>query len=181
MIAVTVDKLCAKHPAFERYVRERIDVFFATSTAANSAVFVISGVTAGILCGTPVSGFMQYASLAVMTAAWIFTSLLAGFLRQWLFIMTPALYLTLPNILYIPSDASGGEQTSQLGALLSEISDRVLLAPVKVFSGENDVYVASVIMFGVCAVIFLLGSRARAFAKRSNIYCKKRLEQLSDE
>ena len=181
MIAVTVDKLCVKHPAFEKYVRERIDVFFATTTAANIAVFLISGITAGILCSAQTGIFLQYASIAAMTAAWIFTSLLAGFLRQWLFIMAPALYLTLPNVLYIPPDNGGAEQASQLGAFLSDISDKVLLAPVKIFAGENDLYIVSVIMFAVCAVIFLIGARMRAYAKRCNIYCKQRLEQLSDK
>ncbi len=181
MIAVTIDKLCAKHPAFEKYVFERIDGFYGTGTGANAAIFIIAGLATGILCGAYIPDIPKYLSLGVMIAAWIFTSLLAGFLRQWLFIMVPALYLMLPHLLYIIPGSSAAEQASDLQMLLSDFSEGVLLQPIRPFAGQLDIYIVSIIMFVCCVAVFLVGLRFRSRAKRSNTYCKRRLEQLRDE
>ncbi|MBQ9382962.1 MAG: hypothetical protein IJT87_01875 [Ruminiclostridium sp.] len=181
MIAVTIDKLCAKHPAFEKYVFERIDAFYGTSTGTNAAIFIIAGLTAGMLCGAYIPDIPRYFSLGAMVAAWVFTSMLAGFLRQWLFIMVPALYLMLPHLLYIIPGSSAAEQASDLQILLSDLSEGVLLQPIRPFAGDNDLYIVSIVMFVCCLAVFLLGLRFRSRAKRSNTYCKRRLEQLRDE
>ena len=64
MISRTVDSLTSQYPKAAEYCRKRIDVFFNTSDGKNIAVFLISGIAAGIFAGSP-NDIVKFAALGL--------------------------------------------------------------------------------------------------------------------
>lgn len=177
MISAKIDLLAEKSPVFRRYARQRIDAFFATEFSSNAGLCVLSSLTAALLCGSG-SDVLRYASLAAMAAVWVQASVLCGFLRQWLWIVFSAVWLMLPHLLYIMPDSLAERQASELQFTLSRISDELLLKPIYEISFGFDAFTVSSAVFVICMILFVIGNRVRAKARRSDFYCKTRLTQL---
>ncbi|MBR5089527.1 MAG: hypothetical protein IK093_08865 [Ruminiclostridium sp.] len=177
MICRTVDRITADHKPAADYCRKRILTFFDTSDGRNIAVFIISGVAAGIFAGIP-NDIIRYASFAITVAVWIQTSVLAGFLRQWLYIFFAAVWFMLPYVFVIKPDTAEAAQASDIQYMISDLLQAVPLRPMYMIAGEGDPGIVSAIVLLVCIVLFFIGFRARTRAKRSDFYCRTRLEQL---
>lgn len=177
MISAKLDLLAEKSPVFSRYMRQRLDAFYDTSAAANAGLCVLTALTASLFCGGG-SELLKYGSLAVMAAVWAQASVLSGFLRQWIWIFFSAVWLMLPHLLYIAPDSLAAQQADELQFTLSRISDELLLRPVYELSFGFDPMTVSTAIFVLCMGLFFIGNRVRAKARRSDFYCKTRLEQL---
>ena len=180
MISRTVDSLTSQYPKAAEYCRKRIDVFFNTSDGKNIAVFLISGIAAGIFAGSP-NDIVKFAALGLTAAVWIQTSVLAGFLRHWLFLFFTAVYFMVPYIFIIKPETAEAAQASELQYMLSDFLRTVPLRPMYLIAGDGDPQLVSTILLLVCIVLFFIGYRIRAGAKRSDFYCRTRLEQLKQD
>lgn len=177
MISRTLDSLTSKYPKFAEYCKKHIYYIFDTSDGKNIAVFLSAGIAAGILAGST-NGIIRYASLAAAFTVWIQTSVLAGFMRQWLYIFFSSVYFILPHIFIITPETAAAAQADELAFMISDIVQSVLLRPVRLIAGEWDLQTVCLIIFGACIVLFISGLRLRSTAKRSDFYCRTRLEQL---
>ena len=177
MIGAKIDLLTEKHPAFARYLRRRIDVFYDTGTVSDAVLCIVSSLTASLLCSCG-NDVLRYASLTAMTVIWVQASVLSGFLRQYVWIFFSAVWLMLPHLFYIAPDSLAAQQADEFQFTLSRISDELLLRPVYELSFGADPMTVSSVMLALCVILFFIGNRVRARARRSEFYCKTRLEQL---
>lgn len=177
MVIRTIDRLTSEHPKAAEYCKKRIDIFFDTSDGKNIAVFFIAGIAAGIFAGCP-NDIIKFTALGLAAAAWVQTTVLAGFLKQWLFLFFTAVYFMLPYVFVIRPDTTEAAQASELQYMISDLLQSVPLRPVYLIAGEGDPQLVSTIMLLVVIVMFFVGFRIRSGAKRSDFYCRTRLEQL---
>ncbi|MBO6302798.1 MAG: hypothetical protein J6N15_10215 [Ruminiclostridium sp.] len=177
MISRSIDYLTAEHPAAAEYGRERIKLLFDTSDGRNIAVFLTAGTAASLLalCGSP---FISYGALILTFIVWVQTSLLAGFMKQWLYIVVTAGYFMLPYVFILIPGTAEEAQASDLQYMLSELMQDVVLSTVKLLTGGNVSQLVSGGLFAACLVLFAAGAHLRSTAKRSDFYCRTRLEQL---
>lgn len=180
MISRTVDSLTSNHPKAAEYCRKRIELFFDTSDGKNIVVFLIAGIAAGVFAGCP-NDIIKYAALGITAVVWIQTSVLAGFLRQWFFLFFTAVYFMLPYIFVIKPETAEAAQASELQYMLSDLLRTVPLRPMYLIAGDGDPQLVSTILLLVCIVLFFIGFRIRSGAKRSDFYCRTRLEQLKED
>ena len=177
MISRTLDSLTSKSPKFAEYCKKHIHYIFDTSDGKNIAVFAAAGIAAGLFAGSD-SDILKYASLAAAFIVWIQTSVLAGFMKQWLYIFFTSIYFILPFIFIITPETSQAAQATDPAYMLSDLMQSVILRPVRLAAGDWDVQTVSLIFFGACMILFFFGLRLRSTAKRSDFYCRTRLEQL---
>lgn len=177
MISTAVDKLTALHPSFAEYCKRRIEYFFDTSDGRNIAVCAVSGIAAGIWAGFG-SPVMAYAAAVIAVLAWVQASVLAGFLRQWFFAVFAAAYFMLPYVFVIPTGSEAEAEADSFQRTLSELMINVPLLPMELIAGDGDPFFVSLALFGVFFLLFALGAGIRGRAKRSDFYCRTRLEQL---
>ena len=177
MICRTVDSVTSAHPWAAKYCRSRIEIFFDTSDGRNIAVFMIAGITAGIFAGLP-NEILRYTALGIAAIVCAQAAVLAGFLRQWLFVFFASLYLMIPYVFIITPDTAEAAQASGLQYLLSDLMQSVVLMPMRRIAGDGDAQLVSIIILLICIVLFFIGTRIRSRAKRSDFYCRTRLEQI---
>lgn len=177
MIARTVDRLTAMHPVAEKYCRERIYSFFETTNGRNIAVFMISGIAAGLFAGSP-NSVLRVLSLAVTVIVWAEAAVLAGFLRHWVFVVFSAAYFMLPYVFVIVPGTAEAAQATEFQYMLSDMMLAVPLRPMSTIAGEGDPQFISACMLAAYLILFFAGVRVRSLAKRSDFYCRTRLDQL---
>ena len=177
MISTAVDKLTALHPSFAEYCRRRIEYFFDTSDGRNIAVCFVSGIAAGIWAGYG-PPLMTYIAAAAAVIVWIQASILAGFLRQWFFVVFSAAYFMLPYVFILPAGSEAEAEADIVQRTLSELMINVPLMPMELIAGSGDPFFISLALFIVFFVLFAVGAGLRNKAKRSDFYCRTRLEQL---
>lgn len=178
MIARTIDKLTAEHPAFAEFCKKRIEYIFDTSAGTNIALCIISALAAGIFTGGN-DLLPKLAAIILAIAVWAVCALHAGFMKQWSFVIFSAVYLTLPYIFIIIPQSAGEASASDIALMLSDFVQSVILRPVLLISGNEDPQIISVIIFAISAAIFLIGMYIRNNAKKSDFYCRTRLDQLT--
>ena len=118
------------------------------------------------------------ASFAVMCAVWLVTSLLAGFLKQWLFLFFATLYFVLPQILILPPVGDATASMSETQYFISDILRYIWESPMDAVFPYFDCMIVSYVMLAVCGAVFLAGLRLRKAAKHSELYCRTRLELM---
>lgn len=177
MISRSIDYLTAEHPAAAEYGRERIKLLFDTSDGRNIAVFLTVGAAVSLLslCSVPV---ISYGALILTFIVWAQTSVLAGFMKQWLYVVVTAVYFMLPYVFILIPGTAEEAQASEFQYMLSELMQDVVLSPVKLLAGGQVSQLVSGGLFAACLVLFAAGVRLRSNAKRSDFYCRTRLEQL---
>ena len=179
MISRTIDKLTSEHPAFAEYSRSRIEYFFDTSAGRNIAVCFVSGIAAGIFAGGT-GEVIKWTALIIAAVVWIQASILAGFLKQWIFVVFSAVYFTVPYVFILLPGTAEYVQATDLQLTLSDLMQAVPLRPMMMFAGENDPQMLSVGCFAAVLVLFLAGAYIRGRAKSSDFYCRTRLEQIEE-
>ena len=177
MISRIVDSLTANHPNIAGYFRDRITCFFDTTASRNFAAFLCTGIAAGLFAGGD-NVVIKFASLAITAIVWLQTSVLAGFAKHWSYPVLTAMYLMLPYVFVIRPDTAEAAQATEFQYMLSDLMLAVPLRPMRMIAGEGDAQTVSLIIYGACTVLFLVGVRLRNTAKRSDFYCRTRLEQL---
>ncbi len=178
MIIRDIDSFAARHPAFSRYAKERIAVFHDTGLGTNIACCTAASLAAGFFSHGD-NSILFWAALAVMLAVWLFSSLLAGFLRQWLFVFFSALYFVLPQILILPPVGDESAAMSETQYFISDILEYIWAGTFTAVFPYISYITISYILFGIYILIFFAGVRLRTAAKHSGLYCKARLEQLN--
>lgn len=174
MLGARIDRLASKHPAFRKYVGERIDIFFGTSLHTNINICITAGIAAGLLFHSE-NDVLKWGAVTVMLLVWAAAAMLAGFLKQWFFIAFEAVYFFLPQILIIPDS---GEAMRETQYFVSDITKTVWAAPLEGIFPDFGYQTAGYIFLGACLLIFFVGFRLRAAVKHSELYCRKRLGQL---
>ena len=177
MISRIVDSLTSRYPKLAGYCKDRIYYFFDTSDGRNIGAFLCAGVASGLFAGGS-SDFLKYASLVITAVVWAQASLLAGFAKQWMYPVLTAMYLILPYVFVIRPDTAEAAQATEFQYMLSDLMLAVLLRPMRIIAGDVNAQTVSLIVFGACTLLFLTGIRLRNTAKRSDFYCRTRLEQL---
>ena len=172
-----IDRLAAENPAAAAFIKDRLELFFSTSLGSQIAVCLISGIAAGLFAGGD-NVFLRYASLAVMMIVWAQASVLAGFCRQWLYILFAGMYLVFPYVLVLTPGTVEESQASDVQKMLSDIITSVIIRPMRLIAGEGEAYVISFAVFAAFMVLFFVGSKIRADARRSDYYCRIRLDQI---
>ncbi len=179
MSANSFDKLMSKSPPLAAYAESRMDAFFSTNTFANACCCITASAASGLLSlygNEPI----YIAALAVMAVVWLQSAVLSGFRRQWFFIFFTAVFWLLP---YIFIDAS--ESATRIREidgiynfliLASRVSTEFSVKALIPFFGGS--FTLSLVIVGTVTVFFLLGSLIRSKARRSDFYCRKRLNQL---
>ncbi len=177
MISRTVDYMTAEHPSAAEYGKERISFIFGTTDGKNLAVFVFAGVASSLLstCGMPVIAF---GALVITLIVWAQTAVLAGFMKQWLYIAAAAAYFMLPYVFILMPGTADEAQATDLQFLLSELMKTVPLGTVRLITGGDISQLVSGGLLAAYLILFALGVRLRSTAKRSDFYCRTRLEQL---
>lgn len=177
MNARKIDNLASAHPAFGRYVKERITVFHGTELGTNIAGCAAAGIAAGLFANGQ-NEPLRIASFVIMVTVWLQASVLAGFLRQWLFLFFAALYFILPQILILPPVGDASAAMSETQYFISDILRFIWEAPLKAAFPSFDCMIVSYVMLAVFAAVFIGGTRVRAAAKHSELYCRARLELM---
>lgn len=172
-----IDRLTDRSPAAAELIQDRLTLFFSTSLGSQIAVCLMSGIAAGLFTGGE-DNFLKYGSLAVMIIVWAQASVLAGFRRQWGFIFFEGLYLIFPYVLVLLPGTAEAAQASDVQKMLSEVSLSVILRPIRLIAGDGQAYVISFAVFAAFMILFFVGSKARADARRSDFYCRTRLDQV---
>ena len=180
MISRTIDSLTSQYPKAAEYCRRRIEIFFDTSDGKNIAIFFVAGIAAGIFTGIQ-NDIIKYIALGLTAAVWIQTSVLAGFLRQWLFLFFAAVWSMLPYVFVIQPETAEAARASELQLMLSDLLRAVPLRPMYLIAGDGDPQLVSTILLLAVIVLFFIGFRIRTGAKRSDFYCRTRLEQLKQD
>lgn len=177
MLSARIDRLAAAHPSFRKYAGERIELFFGTSLHANIWACLTAGIAAGILANSP-NDVIRVMSFAVLLIVWLFSSLLAGFMKQYPFIFFTAVYYILPQVIIINGEPGTGTGMRETQYFVSDIASAVWVSPFTAVITELDFSTVGYIFFGIYLLIFFLGARLRSSAKHSELYCRTRLEQL---
>ena len=177
MIARTIDTTANRHPAFAKYARERVDIFHGTKLHVNIWSCITASIAAGFFVNTD-NEALRIAATAVMAVVWLYSAVLAGFLKQWLFIFFSAMYFALPQILILPPVGDYGTAMRETQYFVSDILEYIWASPMKAAFPDISYITVSYIMFAVYMLAFIVGVRLRTTAKRSELYCKARLEQL---
>lgn len=177
MLARKIDSYAASHPAFAKWARERITVFQQTELGSDVAACLVASVAAGLFANGQ-NGVLFIASFVVMCAVWLVTSLLAGFLKQWLFLFFATLYFVLPQILILPPVGDATASMSETQYFISDILRYIWESPLDAVFPNFDCMIVSYVMLAVCGAVFLAGVRLRRAAKHSELYCRTRLELM---
>lgn len=172
-----IDRIADGSPKAAEFMRERLTVFFSTSLASQISVCLMSGIAAGLFAGGT-DGFLRYASLAVMIIVWALSSVLAGFCRQWFFILFAGLYLIFPYVLILLPGTAEAAQATEIQKMLSDLCTSVIIRPIRLIAGEGETHMISFAVFAAFTVLFFVGTRLRRSAKRSDFYCRTRLGQI---
>jgi len=170
-----MDRFAAQHPAFRRFVSGRINVFFETSLHGNIWTCLTVSIAAGLLSHSTNEPIRWIALIAMLTV-WLYASVLAGFLKQWVFIFFQTMYYLLPQILIINTDS--GEPMRETQYLVSDIVSAVWTYPLEVLAPNIDCFITEYILLGIYVLTFFAGVRLRAAMKHSDLYCRIRLDQL---
>lgn len=172
-----IDRIADGSPQAAEFMRERLGIFFSTSLASQISVCLMSGIAAGLFAGGT-DGFLKYASLAVMIIVWAFSSVLAGFCRQWFFILFAGLYLIFPYVLILLPETAEAAQATEIQQMLSDFCTGVLIRPIRLIAGDSGAHTISFAVFAAFTILFFVGTRLRKSAKRSDFYCRTRLGQI---
>ncbi|MBQ3842460.1 MAG: hypothetical protein II820_07195 [Ruminiclostridium sp.] len=172
-----VDRLADRSPEAAEFMRGRLAVFFSTSLVSQISVCLMSGIAAGLFSGGE-DAFLRYASLVVMCIVWAQASVLAGFCRQWFFILFSGLYLIFPYVLVLLPGTAEAAQATEIQKMLSDLCTSVILRPIRLIAGDGETHMISFAVFAAFTVLFFIGSRIRAKAKRSDFYCRTRLGEI---
>ncbi|MBR5091778.1 MAG: hypothetical protein IK093_20340 [Ruminiclostridium sp.] len=175
MIARTIDRLTAEHPGFAAYCKERINHLFDTPDSANIAIFYAAAISAGVLAGMT-NDVIRWGAVILAAGVCATVSLAAGFLRQWFFIFFTALYFMLPYVFVIVPDDPA--ETDSIRLMISDLMCAVPLRPMRLIAGDGDPQIVSIVLLAVSTAVFLVGAKLRSTAKRSDFYCRTRLDQL---
>ena len=173
MLGARIDRLGKRYPAFERFMADRIYVFFRTSAAENILVCLTAGIAAGIL-DSGSTGLIRAAAQVTVIIVWLQCPMLAGFLRQWSFLLFSVIYFLLPTV--FSEEAEGADS---LNILLHQLAERVFLNPERALLPWLPQEILPYILLGGAVTVFIVGNRFRADARGSELYCRTRLEQLS--
>ena len=174
MLGARIDRLAAAHPAFKRYAEERINIFFGTSLHVNINICITAGISAGLLVHSS-NTVLRYGAVIAMLIVWLYASVLAGFLKQWLFIFFETVYFVLPQLLIIPDS---GETMRKTQYFISDIAEALWADTLELLFPYFGYSTASYIYLGIYIVTFFIGLKLRSAAKHSELYCRARLEQL---
>ncbi len=174
MLGARIDRFAAKHPSFRKYAEERIDIFFDTELHVNINAFITAGIAGGLLAHSD-NIAVKWAALAIMLTVWLMAAMLAGFCKQWAFIIFTAVYFALPQVIIVPDS---GEALSETQYFISDIMETVWAYPFTRLIPQFDFTVDSYIFLVIYILAFLGGLKLRSAAKHSDMYCRKRLGQL---
>ena len=166
------DRFMARHPKLAGICRRKLRVLLGSGTLSN-ILSVLAAVLAADMLRTVPGGLIGECATAVLFIIWTGALFVGGFLRQWFFLIFTEIYFLIP-FGTLTSDAP--EAVKRLFGLTSERLSGALIAAL---GGGDGLYMyikASIEL--CCALLFLAGLFIRSRAKRSEFYCKLRIETL---
>lgn len=180
--AVKIDKLLTSNKFAAWLFRQRVIAVFGTTSAENMAFPAAAAIASGFICRNFAGEiyWLESVCVTVMLLAWVLSSLLAGFMKRWHFLIFSAGFNLLPHLFM-----NRQEGVSDMSVFLAEASRFIAVyssEPMVTALSQTGItpFILSAFITGGSGALMLAGFFIRKNARSSREYCKVRLSMLGN-